>query len=59
MTISFVLRKLIHEKLSIGKHKDDIAKTYNISLRAVYDIGKQGIAISPLSKRLQKKITSN
>ena len=43
MTISFELRILIYEKLSEGKHKDDIAKTYNVSLRAVYDIAKQGI----------------
>ena len=42
MTMSCKLRKLIYEKLSKGKHKDDIAKTYNA--RAVYDIGKQGIA---------------
>jgi len=55
MTISFQLRKLIYEKLSEGKHKDDIALTYNVSLRAVYDIGKQGIAGIPPSKRLLKK----
>ena len=35
MTISFELRKLIYEKLSEGKHKDDITKTYNVSLRAM------------------------
>ena len=33
MTISFELRKLIYEKLSEGKNKDDIAKTSNVRLR--------------------------
>jgi len=54
MTISFKLRKLIYEKLSEGKYKDDIAKTYNISLRAVYNIAIQGIGRSPPPKHLRK-----
>jgi len=54
MTISFELKKLIYEKLSEGKHKDDNAKTYNVSLRTVYDIAKQGIGRSPPPKRLRK-----
>ena len=28
ISISFELRKSITEKLSVGKHKDDIAKTF-------------------------------
>ena len=59
MTTSFELRKLIYEKLSEGKHKDDVAKMYNVSLRAVYDIGKEGIASSPsITKKDVKKINS-
>ena len=52
MAISFELRKLIYEKLSEGKHKNNIAKTYNVN-----DIGKQEITGSSPSKRLQKKRT--
>ena len=54
MTIPFDLRKLINETLSEHKDKDNIAKTYSINLRAVYDIWKQGIA-EPSFETIAKK----
>ena len=54
MIISFELRKLIYEKLSEDKYKNDIAKTYNVSLITVYDIGKQGIAGSPFQNDFKR-----
>jgi len=51
MTLSSELRNLIYEKLRENMTKVDIAKAYNVSLRTVYGIQRQGVEPKPSVKR--------
>ena len=59
MTISFEIRKLIYSKLSEGKHKDGIAKTYNVSLRAVKALHqtKQHVSCTEIVEKVELQLS--
>ena len=54
MALSLELRRIILEKLKKGINKADIARAFNVSLRTVYSINKQGAETIPSVKRLKK-----